>query len=84
MYQLIECCGASGADGDENICTLISYSSSRIKNSNGKKIRHDEGFKSDKMDGFARLCSGFYIDTISYTSQSLSLKVTYTFKLGGI
>ena len=81
-----ECCGAGGADGDENIRTLINYSSSRIKSSNGKKICLEEGFKSeiDKMDGFARLCSGFYINIISYPGKSLSLKVTYTFKLGGI
>merc|ERR1711953_1105764 len=54
-----EGCGASGSNGDPSTCTLINYSSSRIKGYNGKKIRVDEGFKSemDKMDGFARQCS---------------------------
>ena len=58
-----ECCGASGGNGDSTTCTLINYSSSRIKGYNGRKIRVDEGFKSemDKMDGFATQCSGFLI-----------------------
>ena len=56
-----ECCGVSGGNDDPSSCTLIDYSSPRIKGYHGK-IRVDEGFKSemDKMDAFARQCSGFY------------------------
>ena len=55
-----QCCGASGGGGGSGSCNLVTYSSSRIKGYNGLTVKVDKGFKSemDKMDGFARQCSG--------------------------
>ena len=54
------CCGASGGGGGSGSCNLVTYSSTRIKGYNGLTVKVDQGFKSemDKMDGFARQCSG--------------------------
>ena len=57
-----QCCGATGGNNDISTCTLINYSSGNItSHRSAGKIRIDEGFKSemDKMDEFARQCSGF-------------------------
>ena len=54
-----QCCGSSSG-GSNNECTLVDYSSRVIQALNSKTVRIDEGFKPemDKIDGFARQCSG--------------------------